>query len=628
MKNITFKLCKYVALFFCAVIVSCSVDNRYDLSKDIDMTIAVGDSLSLPLGSTDKVMITELIDPESSDILDVDDDGLYVIEKGGSFDAAEFVVDRVDGLYLDAYSEAQYYDMHFEELFDTYDKAVEGIKSTPYLTEELKEKFLEELKSTKVPVSMYEKIDANDVAFSFSKDGLPKELNRIYRVEFVEPVRLHFSVDVTCDADMELFKIADSLVLSASGLNEESFYISIPDYVELIGDDVCDGKLYVDGAVNVNKEETKFSNSWDYYVKALDFKGGLEVIDGVVSLSDTLAVNGAIVSNMLMLEVGSLVDGLRTFNKVAFIPSVEISEFEIKNVVASVKVDIDDINEVVDVELGDGLDFLHAEGTVLDFAAPQLIVNIENNSVLAVNSDVLIRGFDKEGAFIEGSEVALDVDIAASAKNSYFITTDGAVKEGYKSIKANLNSLFSTLPHSISFEMKSENDSETPVDVYLGSTMSVSGDYEVRIPLDFNDLALKYTKRVEDVLGDDQSELADYVKNVDLVTVNVEMLNSIPVELVPTLRAYDADGDWLKNLNVSLIGKVAAGRGVEDGKLAEPVRSAFKIEISATANELSRLNTIELDLEGRDAGKLNINEYIKIEKMSLTVNNPIVLDLN
>ena len=142
MKNITFKLCKYVALFCCAVIVSCSVDNRYDLSKDIDMTIAVGDSLSFPLGSTDKVMITELIDPESSDILDVDDDGLYVIEKGGSFDAVEFVVDRVDGLYLDTYSEAQYYDMHFEELFDTYDKAVEGIKSTPYLTEELKEKFL------------------------------------------------------------------------------------------------------------------------------------------------------------------------------------------------------------------------------------------------------------------------------------------------------------------------------------------------------------------------------------------------------------------------------------------------------------------------------------------------------
>ena len=112
------------------------------------------------------------------------------------------------------------------------------------------------------------------------------------------------------------------------------------------------------------------------------------------------------------------------------------------------------------------------------------------------------------------------------------------------------------------------------------------------------------------------------------MTVNVEMLNSIPVELVPTLRAYDADGDWLKNLNVSLIGKVAAGRGVEDGKLAEPVRSAFKIEISATANELSRLNTIELDLEGRGAGKLNVNEYIKIEKMSLTVNKPIVLDLN
>lgn len=629
MKRHFLKLYNVVVLFFCVLLLACSVDSGYDLSKDVDLTIAVGNGLSIPLGSTDKVMITEMIDPEGSDILSVDDDGSYIIKKDGSFDAVDFVVDEVDDLHIDTYVDEQYYSMDLEKVYHTYDEAVAGINSNPYLTDEQKEQFVEELGQNKVPVSLFEKIDKNDIEFDFSKDDLPKELKRIYRVEFEEPVRMHFCVDVTCNTDMELFELLDSLELSTTGLDDDMFYVGVPDYVEFVEhDDVSDDRIYLRGAVNVDAGKTKFSKSWDFYISALDFEGGREVVDGAISIVDKLMVNGALKSNLVMVESGALVDGLRTFEDVSFAPTVEISDFTIKNVVASVEVEIDDINESVDIELGDDLEFLYEEGTVLDFSNPELVVNVENNSVVTVGSDLLIRGFDKSGNVIEGSEVTLELDIQPASVNRYLITDNGTAKEGYTPIAADLSSLFRKLPHTVGFEMKSHNDSETPVVVYLGSTMSVSGDYEVRIPLEFDDFALKYTETIEDVFGDDPSEITDYVKNIELVTLEAEVPNTIPAELVPDLKAYDANGRLLQNVSVSVDGRVAAGNGMENGRVTAPVSSSFKVELRATGNELVELNTIDLVFEGRGSGELNTNEYLKIEKISLTINRPIEVDLN
>ena len=90
----------------------------------------------------------------------------------------------------------------------------------------------------------------------------------------------------------------------------------------------------------------------------------------------------------------------------------------------------------------------------------------------------------------------------------------------------------------------------------------------------------------------------------------------------------DADGNLLSDVVAYVNGKVAAGNGMVDGRLSAPVSSVFKVGLSATGDGLSRLNTIEVDLEGRGSGQFNSNEYIKIEKMSLTIDRPVEIDLN
>lgn len=610
-------------------VVSCSVDNAYDLSKDIDMTVAVGDGISIPLGSTDAIMLTEMIDPEESDVISVSDDGSYIIEKSGTIDAVDFDIKEVEDVHIDAYLDEQHYDMNLEELYTSYDEAVKGIQENPLLPDELKKKFLAELNDNKVPVSLDERIDKNDVKFDFIKEDLPKEINRIFRIEFDEPVRMHFQLDVKCDADQALFELLDSLELSTIGDEDEYFYVRVPEYIEFLENENVNGnKLYLTGAVHVNEGRNKFSMNWDFYIKALDFKDGYAIENGVISRVDELELNGGVKSNMVMVGVGDVANGCRTFKDVTFAPTIIVDDFSIKKIVAAVDVDIDDINEEVDIDLGDDLDFLYEEGTVLDFANPQMIVNIENGADVSVVSEVKMRGLDENGNPIEGAETTATFNIQPSANTHFFITNKGEQREGCVAVAADLSTLFRKLPHTVAFEMKSKNLSNEEVCISLGESMSVSGDYEVNIPLEFNEVALTYTETIEDVLGDDPSEVTDYIKNVELVTMDFEVANTVPAGFTPTVVAKDSKGRELKNISVSVEGAIAAGNGMKDGKVTAPVKSAFKVMLSAKNNELGDLDIIDLQLSGKGSGALNTNEYIRIEKMSVTIAKPLEVDLN
>ena len=629
MKTLKKGICALLSCMPVFAMVSCSVDNAYDLSKDIDMTVAVGDGLSIPLGSTDTIKLTEMIDPEDSDVISVTDDGAYVIEKRGDFDEVDFEIEEAKGLHIDSYTDEQHYNMDLKEMYSNYEEAETEIKNNPYLSDELKDQFLRELKEHKVPVSLDENIDQNSVEFDFIDEDFPKEVNKLYMVEFDTPVRMHLQLDVRCDTDPALFELLDSLELSTAGVDGDYFYVKVPDYLRFVESEDIDGDmLYLKGAVHVNDKRDQFTMSWDFYIEALDFKDGYAVEDGCLSLIDNLEINGAVKSNIVMVDAGDIVAGGRTFEDVAFIPNITIDDFDINKVVASVDVDIDDINEKADLDLGEELDFLYEEGTVLDFSNPQMFVNIDNGADVSVVSEILMRGYDEAGQPIEGAEASAFFNIQPSSVNRFFITNNGQSKEGCTAVAVNLSNLFRKLPHSVGFEMKSKNVSEEHVHISLGNTMSVSGDYEVNIPLEFNEVALTYTETIEDVLGDDPTEVTDYIKNAELVTLDVVVANTVPAGFVPEVVAYDANGAELKNITVSVDGSVAAGNGMAGSKVTEPVKSSFKVSLSAADNELCRLNTIDLRLCGKGSGALNTNEYIKIENMSVTIAKPLEVDLN
>ena len=619
---------KLFASALCLTAMSCSVDDAYDLSKDIDMTVGVGNGLSIPVGSTDTIRLTEMIDPAKSDVVNVTDDGSYVIEKNGTFDAVDFEIDEVDGLRIDTHIEEQRYSMDLKELYSSRDEAIEAIKNQN-LPQNIVEKLIAELKAQKIAVSLDEHIDKNDVKFDFHKKNLPKELNRIYRVEFEEPVRMHLEIDVLCDTDPAMFELMDSLELSTAGDEDEHFFVRVPEYLEFVeGTRINGDKLYLEGAVYVNEDRNQFVMDWDFYIKALNFKDGYEIKNGSLDFDDKLEINGLVKSNIVTVEASDVIGGYRTFNDVAFVPVIKIDDFDIQQIEAQVDVEIGDVEESIDIDLGDDLDFLYEDGTVLDFANPQLVVNVNNNSAVSVASEVVIRGYDENGNYIEGSEALAYFDIQAASANRFLVTNNGENMEGCVAVKSDLSNLFKKLPHTIGFEMKSKNNTEERVDISLGNKMDVSGDYEVIIPLEFNEVALTYTETIENVLGDDPTEVTDYIKDLELVTIDIEIANTVPADFTPAVVAYDANGKQLKNIVATVEGKVKAGEGIKNGELTAPVKSAFRILLSANNGELGELDTLDLELNGVGSGKLNSNEYIKIEKMTLNIEKPIEVDLN
>lgn len=63
------------------------VDNKYDLNKDINLEMNIGGSeLSIPIGSTDSIMLKQLFNLKEGDILQAMPDGKYAIQQKDSFD--------------------------------------------------------------------------------------------------------------------------------------------------------------------------------------------------------------------------------------------------------------------------------------------------------------------------------------------------------------------------------------------------------------------------------------------------------------------------------------------------------------------------------------------------------------
>ena len=57
------------------------VDDSYDLTKDIDMTITVGGDLSIPGSGTEEFTLEEIMDLEDNSVVKADAQGNYALNK-------------------------------------------------------------------------------------------------------------------------------------------------------------------------------------------------------------------------------------------------------------------------------------------------------------------------------------------------------------------------------------------------------------------------------------------------------------------------------------------------------------------------------------------------------------------
>ena len=74
------------------------IDSDYDFGKKIDLEVTVGGNLSLPIGQTDTIRLSRMI--EEGDVLHVID-GRYVINKSDNISEN---IDAIDPVVIDDFS--------------------------------------------------------------------------------------------------------------------------------------------------------------------------------------------------------------------------------------------------------------------------------------------------------------------------------------------------------------------------------------------------------------------------------------------------------------------------------------------------------------------------------------------
>lgn len=620
MKQTKLRITKVTCIMSLLLLAACSVDKAFDLSKDIDMTVSVGGGVTIPLGSTEKILLTEMIDTLDSDVIRADENGFYSIYKDGEIDATNFKVNEVD-IDIAPYSEKHSYDlaMTVVEYGDIND-----------LPESIRDQVLNQM----IPY-VVEDVIAQEVKYDIDQD-VPEEMVYLKKMTFKKPVTMTLDIDIYSEEHTkEYFDMIEQLHLHTSGEdNAEHFYIEMPPYLVFDETDenthIGEGhKLYLDHVIEHNEEKGHKHFTSDYKIVGLDFsylgENGIEVLNGRIKDHADLEVHGVLRSDTIVMSVSDMTH----INDVWVAPELVFETIEVATVEGVFKPEIDPIDESVEIDLGDDLDFIY-EGT-FDFANPQLFVTINNDAPLMVRGDITMMGYDNNGVAIDASRIETNLGIKAEYENKYYITRHATTVEGYETIQIpNLNELMKQVPDRVSIHIAPEVDnSEGTKIVTLGKEMSVSGSYELVVPMDFDYLKLEYTETVEDVLGDTPEDITDYVTEIKSVTLSMVVDNTVPATFSPKVVAYKKDTNIVLNgINVEVIGNIEAGNGYVDGVLAAPVESSVEIKLSATDNQLADLGDLDIVFEGVGNGVFNTNEYIQVKKITVKIDEPIEVDLN
>ena len=153
-------------VFLLSTLVSCTVDENYDLSKGVDATIGVGKGLSFPIGSSKKIELSEFLKTEDIEFLKTDEAGNYAFSSTGSFSSGNFRLEETE-LNFDLGEYREVIDMELTPADDGGSPLFPG----------------------KFPYLINRKIE-HHVDLNLEQDNLPKEVKRVRKITFAEPVEL------------------------------------------------------------------------------------------------------------------------------------------------------------------------------------------------------------------------------------------------------------------------------------------------------------------------------------------------------------------------------------------------------------------------------------------------------
>lgn len=590
---------KYYSLFklpFTAVIgavllFSSCIDQDYDISKGIVAEGTLFENVAAPIGNVGKITIDKLLFSENnsdSGISYNSDGDLYIDFAGGDFSAEISVPDfKLPGIELES-----------QEIMFNIPEEITGLPA--------------ELLQNLFPVVKYSDVEAGGLAFSMDLDidaDLPDGISSVSEVYLDSSLECMFNVNngimyvsegfeftfpeflqISSKGSSEVYEIigGNKVVFKSDAVLSENSPVSlsisldcldIPEKAVTTG---ADGsrKIVLDGSVDVKG---------DFYIKSADYQ----------TIPESLALSIDVVSD-----------------------DVAVTE-----VVASLELGVELPDE--DIVVDELPELFGGDKVRIDLYNPVLSLVVDNGSPFEFSLDADITAYNSTGAHdvhigSYGNHDENYVSVPASESKGYHFSRRAmaSVPAGDVNIVLPaLGELIQEVPERLSIHDLDVTVANGYAKVKTGSGYEVSMSYGFSSPLAFGEnLYLSFTEDIKDM----NLKLDMNIKSAGL---DMEIVNSIPVDFDITAVCLDAYGNEDPQTKVYIDKTIAAGSHVSP--TSTPV--VLRIENGREALDVSSLRltmtatSVNPDFHGVC---LNRNQGLEINDIVLRLPDGVGVKLN
>jgi len=555
-----------------AACVSCTSELKVG-EGNMDLTITVGgDSLMLPLGSTESMGISDFLDLDSVDFLYVDEYGNYYLEMTDTFEEEVAVSDFAESMTVEGI------DRNFDDRdFTVYSDAT-GIGADFDFEEEFTYLF-----------SFQDAKDSGLVSISYVN------LENTYLLP-----RVHLEADKT---------IPESMVVSLEVIVPEKYVFE--DVPAVNGTTVTfEGNVSSSGDVNfqpvmMESIELNLGENDPFEFEDVFTVNNLSIS---VDQAEMTEFEGAVLSVSSRVTFGGD-DGM--LHPSSFYGKVDIRLDEIEEQIL-----LDEIPE-----------YLKGEEVKLDFISPYATVSLMTNSGVPIIIDADIVPVFESGdsqtkpiGLSLSAPVSDDETVTETANYWLASETPSELPSGYQWMEADVRNLLSRIPDRLDISVRPYSDLNNDEDHYIdcNAVYDFSGEMSFVLPFEFGD---SLYVPVRDTLADMPEELGTALTTADIM-LNGTVVSSFPVSL-------QLSGDFL-NGNYEPLGikipKQTIGAGGTDG---EPVSSQLSIKVpqSPRAEEIAYL-VFQFELLNGTGASISESSTIQITDISAGIPGGLTLDLN
>ena len=557
------------------------VDSSFDFDKDFDWSINTG-YLAFPVGKTDTIFLDDIIEIDEGDDLqivpDADGNGVageYHLIKDGEIDRASANVRMatVDGSTT-----------HIDPITAADESCV--VSPSGMIT-------------TQISQTGDVKADAADI------DDALKELGSL---KAAAPTAL--TLNIKLEGNLNFSTISGNLK------------VKFPSFL-----------VFNDPAVNANNEIQIPCSELQLnvpYVRTLQltgyhFDGGLPVVNNEIHLNEQVVITGE--TNVQLPSGGQIGSGV----KLQIVPTVLLADMSVDEATGIIQPEIDATK--TSVEISNLPDFLNDDETSLSVSNPVILFSAVNPLNAPVDLTGKMLGKKEDGTLISGSEVkfgagSTDPILLQPGSNLIALSRLGTGgPAGSQNIAvANINNLIAKIPDVVEAEMQPAVSYDKYYSIRLGHDYEVSGNYNIDIPLSFEEgLNIVYTDSADDLNSD--------LKDLDFEEAAVEFdaVNTIPLELevkAENVTPLDINKQPLSDIKVEVEGGIAASA---DGKTS--TRQTLLIKMTEQVKgAMSRLDAIRFRVTavpGQAIGiTLRSDQWMQLENIKVKVPKGINIDLN